>query len=434
MNRIILIGNGFDLAHGLKTSYKDFIEWFWETKATKIKNNRGKEFEDDDIVIKAGGTWHHWQGNTTNYQDLEYNIEQGNIKREYKNKFLEQISDISKFQNWVDIEEEYFTQLKTIIKNQRISGLSGSQSPRYSINDLNKDFENIKKSLEDYLIGELKNFKSDSFDLKNISQTFNFLDFTFQDIRTQQEFEKYLPSRSLGGYKGNETPLYPNKTLFLNFNYTDLSTKLIKYIQSGACLSDDWAKNSFDDLFIHGRLENKNFPIIFGYGDEQDEIQKELEKRGGDYLNNIKTINYLKTPVYKYLLTVVAWDLYQIFIWGHSCGLSDKTLLNTLFEHKNCVSIKPFYYTDENEDDNYGDIVKNIYRCFGDKVQMREKVVNKSFCSELYPSKAACPAENVGAETVQNGKKRKEKSTVWEKIVSQIWHFLSYRYKKVSQT
>ena len=29
MNRIILIGNGFDMAHGLKTSYEDFIKWYW---------------------------------------------------------------------------------------------------------------------------------------------------------------------------------------------------------------------------------------------------------------------------------------------------------------------------------------------------------------------------------------------------------------------
>ncbi|MDY6288593.1 MAG: AbiH family protein [Bacteroidales bacterium] len=26
---MILIGNGFDLAHGLKTSYADFINWYW---------------------------------------------------------------------------------------------------------------------------------------------------------------------------------------------------------------------------------------------------------------------------------------------------------------------------------------------------------------------------------------------------------------------
>ena len=25
MNRLVIIGNGFDMAHGLKTSYKDFI-------------------------------------------------------------------------------------------------------------------------------------------------------------------------------------------------------------------------------------------------------------------------------------------------------------------------------------------------------------------------------------------------------------------------
>lgn len=26
MNRLVIIGNGFDMAHGLKTSYKDFTK------------------------------------------------------------------------------------------------------------------------------------------------------------------------------------------------------------------------------------------------------------------------------------------------------------------------------------------------------------------------------------------------------------------------
>ena len=29
MNRIIIIGNGFDKAHGLATGYKDFIDNYW---------------------------------------------------------------------------------------------------------------------------------------------------------------------------------------------------------------------------------------------------------------------------------------------------------------------------------------------------------------------------------------------------------------------
>lgn len=30
MNRLVIIGNGFDMAHGLKTSYMDFINWYWD--------------------------------------------------------------------------------------------------------------------------------------------------------------------------------------------------------------------------------------------------------------------------------------------------------------------------------------------------------------------------------------------------------------------
>ena len=36
MNRIVLIGNGFDLAHGLKTSYKNFIDWYWNDWGEKL--------------------------------------------------------------------------------------------------------------------------------------------------------------------------------------------------------------------------------------------------------------------------------------------------------------------------------------------------------------------------------------------------------------
>lgn len=32
MNRLAIIGNGFDMAHGLKTSYMDFINGYWEQR------------------------------------------------------------------------------------------------------------------------------------------------------------------------------------------------------------------------------------------------------------------------------------------------------------------------------------------------------------------------------------------------------------------
>ena len=36
MNRLVLIGNGFDLAHGLKTSYKSFIFWYWDQWGNRL--------------------------------------------------------------------------------------------------------------------------------------------------------------------------------------------------------------------------------------------------------------------------------------------------------------------------------------------------------------------------------------------------------------
>ena len=42
MNRLVLIGNGFDLAHGLKTSYKDFINWYWENWGIKLPHGMNR--------------------------------------------------------------------------------------------------------------------------------------------------------------------------------------------------------------------------------------------------------------------------------------------------------------------------------------------------------------------------------------------------------
>ena len=46
MNRIVLIGYGFDLAHGLKTSYADFINWYWEQLMIKILSSMASNIDD----------------------------------------------------------------------------------------------------------------------------------------------------------------------------------------------------------------------------------------------------------------------------------------------------------------------------------------------------------------------------------------------------
>ncbi|MNL38289.1 hypothetical protein D3C87_1604890 [compost metagenome] len=50
MNRLILLGNGFDLAHGLKTSYNDFIKWYFKKC---LQSTWGVQpFEDELMYVK----------------------------------------------------------------------------------------------------------------------------------------------------------------------------------------------------------------------------------------------------------------------------------------------------------------------------------------------------------------------------------------------
>lgn len=167
-----------------------------------------------------------------------------------------------------------------------------------------------------------------------------------------------------------ESLSFPNKILVLSFNYTNTESLYVK------------DKEGVNVVHIHGDLTNPG-SIIFGYGDELDDDYKELQKtNNNEYLKNIKSIRYLESERYREVLEFIESSPYQIYILGHSCGTSDRTLLNTLFEHRNCISIKPYYYQKDGHD-NYLDLVENISRNFTDMKLMRDIVVNKTFCSPL---------------------------------------------------
>ena len=66
MNRIILIGNGFDLAHGLPTRYEDFLNWYWDKWLHDLRNCHYRSLADGlcKFSIRTGqDTWQSllWQ-------------------------------------------------------------------------------------------------------------------------------------------------------------------------------------------------------------------------------------------------------------------------------------------------------------------------------------------------------------------------------------
>ena len=67
MNRIVLIGNGFDLAHGLKTSYADFIDWYWEQWMNKVLFSMVPYINDGLCSVELNNDIHSFHSYFTYY-------------------------------------------------------------------------------------------------------------------------------------------------------------------------------------------------------------------------------------------------------------------------------------------------------------------------------------------------------------------------------
>lgn len=165
MNNLVIIGNGFDLAHGLKTSYSDFIKYIVDShcKDSNLYNDLFLYTQQKfgymqllDIIKNRSG---HAHGIT------------------WKNDFFRKMVMNVAHSNWCDIEKLYFSELTKKEQNK---------DPKF----LNNEFEVIKSYLEDYL--ELEKDK-------------------FNPIQSYTSLFSHLNNAS--------------KTFILNFNYTDTVKK-----------------------------------------------------------------------------------------------------------------------------------------------------------------------------------------------------------------
>lgn len=387
MNRIILIGNGFDLAHGLKTSYRDFINCFWNLLETKSDTEFVNRNEDHKKIISGV------------YIELE-------LELAFKNHFLKHILKKAYLELWVDIENEYYTLLQDFLKEPRF--------PKFAklwptVKELNYEFCQVKNLLEGYLSDVCEKALLNLEPNKEIEQ-YLFLNgierksvaiskqtaysdaipeqkkkllYLTQDFfkkGNNQSEQKKIQAVRMRSYEDIELRgIEPERILALNFNYTPTFERLY-----APCAE-------VEIINIHGELNNPENPIVFGYGDELDDDYKEIEKTNdNDFLDNIKSIAYGNTNNYRRLLEFLQLDSYQVFVMGHSCGNSDRTLLNEIFEHPNCASIQLFYHKREDGSDDFSNVYKNISRNFNNKRALRDIVVNKEDCKP-HPQRSQKP-------------------------------------------
>ncbi|GGE92201.1 Bacteriophage abortive infection AbiH [Chishuiella changwenlii] len=387
MNRIILIGNGFDLAHGLKTSYNDFIDWIVESKHKYLEENRYR-YEDNDISYSPGkynniniplekvkevfstsnDTFFMplFAGDTSYVNDQSFSY--GSVN--YKNSFLKLIIQSRYIKGWADIETMFYDELNRLLNDEKTTDKE--------IKKFNSDFQRIINLLEEYLLIVVKSNNLIEEDIEN-----RILSLLTNNPVSQNDMSIEFKNSKETRIRGIEKQLALDKILILDFNYTKTISKYFANSTNGVIM------NKIEYINIHGTLNDQLNPIIFGFGDELDENYLKIEKsRLTGVLEYIKSINYLRTSNYRSVLNFLELYNFQVFTWGHSCGLTDRTLLNHIFEHNNCASIKPFYYQwfdekTEKYSNNYIEVVSNIARNFTDKNKLRDRVVDLSRCEQL---------------------------------------------------
>lgn len=419
MNRIVLIGNGFDLAHGLKTSYQDFINWYWEQRVHAIWSDSIAVSKDClcELRIKGGNGidtffaffWSNQVklGNMDGCSIIRYMRETGVLDIKYV-PFFENITKSIETKGWVDIENEYYALLKQYAFGSPLVG---------SIEELNGQLKKIQELLVEYLnrlkytiepkkelrrtiyapiqerevstkglasyyeyINSWLNIDENPFyeHIDNYNPIYGFrwdsVNRIRKDIMDEIKEENIDPNDNekiahrVIDCRQLDSAYLPQNVLLVNFNYTPVAKQY--FIEP---------QNNFQYVNIHGNIEHSE-SVIFGYGDDLDDRYKDIQnKNDKEYLKYIKSFHYSESDNYRRILQFADADNFQIYIMGHSCGNSDRTLLNTLFEHKNCVSIKPFYHIDKDGKDNYMEIVQNIARNFTDMKLMRDRVVNKTY-------------------------------------------------------
>lgn len=305
INRIILVGNGFDLAHGLATRYADFINWYWKQWENRLLRSAQK-IEDDGLFsfrLKDNvglASWYMvWQwhyriplllSNDLKKYDIINRVKNDTNVCDYKSysTFFDNICKQIEQKKWVDIENEYYDALNKeyfsnpqklnnefeIIKLNLIEYLTNIQKTGINEAIINQSLKNkifapiktrdIAISAREHLLKfaaeQYAGIKG--FSYATIYHQLEDIDGREKRIQDLENFaEEYGKQIELLGIESvideNIIPdslLYPNRLLLLNFNYTHTA-----------------------DLYIpQGKTKEYWFPINHIHGDLKDPGQHYL--------------------------------------------------------------------------------------------------------------------------------------------------------------
>lgn len=327
---ILILGNGFDLAHGLNTKYSHFLEYYKE-KYGSYRN----EVVDKSNNFLYNNVW----------------------AKHFLNKMLNG-------DNWIDLEKEIYN---VIVKLSRLPYFKNGTSYKrhYQIVFL------LPKNYNEFNFDEIaKYFKKQDLFLRRECYCVpinDFITFLYGQLRDfVKEFENYLIEEENKKIKNTlQYNLHINSDCvsLLNFNYTDTCVQLYK-INFNSNKSGIKTKA----VYVHGKINNKKgCNLVLGthsFDNEQIPVEFNIFKKHHqrhkygtiepyqELLNELKYPKKIYTPVFH--------------IIGHSLDKTDHSILRhiLLANEKSIINI---YYHDE---DSLARMQNNIDLIIGEEEVM----------------------------------------------------------------
>lgn len=426
---ILIIGNGFDLAHELPTKYTDFLEFckmistLYDSEELTLDQYKIVCLDYSDLnieikkqlfnVFKSRKAHKDINDNgeiiytfTTDYpkSDELYALIQENIWIEYFGK-----CDMHGDENWIDFESEISEVIQSL--DNDMHGLN----QLYNIDDIVKDLSNnfLEEMYSDYIdavqqINPVDNSFSGGITLKKIRDKL-LIDLNkriraFEIYLTEYvekidcrclspDIQKILPKEVM---KLNGSPVYDGLYI-LSFNYTDTFQRLyidkkygydyaeknIDYIHGKANISNTIETNNMVlgiDEYLGKKERNRQIEFIAfkkfyqrihkGTGCKYKEWTDSIREEFADYQTELE-----KCKTEKNIMLVKAatnklkqqyLNKHHVYIFGHSLDVTDKDILRDLILNDN-IHTTIFYHNK----DAMGKQIANLVKVIGQKELIR---------------------------------------------------------------
>lgn len=348
---ILVIGNGFDVAHGLPTKYDQFLDF--------VRYFRTTYRIDEDIKDIEASIRNYVSNLSDDAQSEYYNLIFDNVWFEHFIKTKEERKNTK--QNWIDFEAE--------------------------ISDVTQELDRIRNEFNSKNTHNIKNFSYEvTTSYKNISSCYKNKDALNPNYMTQTRLnnikEKFIKdlnrlTRCLELYLSDYLDIDSCKdnTLFsktiqpdyvITFNYTDTYERLY--------MSNNFYSNELYYIihekkihYIHGKAKKDNTiddcDLVLGIEEylEGDDRQKDNEYiefkkfyqriykgTGSTYTNWLKKCND-------------TGETLNVIIYGHSIATTDGDIIKNLIEAAKTTTI---YYYDKSA---LHDIILNLVQIIGEE-------------------------------------------------------------------